>query len=234
MESPRVLQAGPPAAPAVHPGRPRSTTADEAIITATAALLVEVGYRALCMETVAARAGVSKATLYRRHKDKQALVASMVIATSGTPPREHGTPPGNTRQGLEFMLRMASLAMSNPSWGPILGAMLSEGHRDGGLVDVMRSQIFEPSGEIVRKLVENGLARGELAPGTTSEIVNDLLFGALLCRSVIGGPMDDEWRQRVIAGVWSGIGAGAGEPSAETTTDRSAGSPAPSADRSWA
>jgi AcrR family transcriptional regulator len=234
MDSQLQPNEGPAGLPIVHPGRPRSSTADDAIMSATSALLVEVGYRALCMETVAARAGISKATLYRRHKDKEALVTSMVIATSGTPPRDHGMPPGDTRQGLEFMLRMAIQAGSNPSWLPILGAMLSEGHREGGLVDVMRHQIFEPSGDIVRLLVERGVARGDLTPGTTAEVVNDLLFGAVLCRLVLGLPIDDAWCDGVISQVWNGIGARPGQPSAHATPIAPAGTSAPAADRSWA
>lgn len=223
-----------PVQPGVHAGRPRSATADDAILNATASLLIEVGYRALCMEGVAARAGISKATLYRRHKDKQALVTSMVVATSGTPPSEHGLPPGTTRQGLEFMLRMSMKAGSNPSWLPILGAMLSEGHREGGLVDVMRNQIFEPSGDIIRQLVEAGLARGELDPGTTADVVNDLLFGAVICRLVLGLAIDDAWCEGVMSRVWNGIAARPGQASTQATADSSTGSPAPSADRSWA
>src|SRR4051812_14557423 len=45
-------------------GRPRDPAINEAILTATRNLLVEVGYANLSMEAVAARAGVSKPTLY--------------------------------------------------------------------------------------------------------------------------------------------------------------------------
>lgn len=233
MESHTTLLDVPtPDAHVAHVGRPRSASADEAIISATASLLVEVGYRALCMEAIAARAGVSKATLYRRHKDKQALVTAMIIATVGTPPQEHGLPPGTTRQGLGFMLSVAAKAMSQPSWMPILGAMLSEGPREGGLSSVLRSHIFEPSAEIVAQLVEAGVARGELLPGTSAEVVNDVLFGALLVRSLLGKEIDDDWVERVLSGVLAGFGARSAA-AAQTAADAETGERTPARVYSW-
>jgi AcrR family transcriptional regulator len=59
----------------VQPRNPRfDTSRDEAIQSATAALLAEVGYDAMSIEVVAARAGTGKATIYRPWPDKAALV----------------------------------------------------------------------------------------------------------------------------------------------------------------
>lgn len=48
------------------------------LIEAAAALLAEVGYDAMSMEAVAARAGAGKAAIYRRWPNKQALVLDTV------------------------------------------------------------------------------------------------------------------------------------------------------------
>src|SRR2546423_12019168 len=55
-------------------GRPRSAEADAAITQATIDLLATAGYANLTMSGVAARAGVSTATLYRRWRSKLELV----------------------------------------------------------------------------------------------------------------------------------------------------------------
>src|SRR5437868_5357922 len=63
------------------PGRPRSPEADHAILDATIALLAEGGYDALTMERVAARAGVGKATVYRRWGSKVELAVDALRAS---------------------------------------------------------------------------------------------------------------------------------------------------------
>src|ERR1051326_8266077 len=55
------------------PGRPRSAQADQAILSAALEELAEVGFEALSIEAVAARAGVGKTTIYRRWPSKMEL-----------------------------------------------------------------------------------------------------------------------------------------------------------------
>ncbi|MFD8554586.1 TetR/AcrR family transcriptional regulator, partial [Streptomyces fradiae] len=61
-----------------RPGRPRSAAADTAILEATRAALVELGWSGLSMSDVATRAGVAKTTLYRRWPGKNELVVDAV------------------------------------------------------------------------------------------------------------------------------------------------------------
>src|SRR5436309_7424818 len=69
------------------PGRPRSARADEAIIDAVLDLLAE-GHSAetMSIEAVAARAGVGKATIYRRWPNKDALLVDAVASMKGPVP----------------------------------------------------------------------------------------------------------------------------------------------------
>src|SRR5438105_4395585 len=62
------------------PGRPRSAEAHAAILAATLHLLIEQGFNGLTMEAVAARAGVGKATVYRRWPSKVPLVVEALRA----------------------------------------------------------------------------------------------------------------------------------------------------------
>ncbi|HEY4851574.1 MAG TPA: helix-turn-helix domain-containing protein, partial [Streptosporangiaceae bacterium] len=68
--------------PAHHrrPGRPRSEQADRAIIEAALSLFAESGPDGLCIEQVAARAGVGKATIYRRWPGKEDLLLDALAA----------------------------------------------------------------------------------------------------------------------------------------------------------
>ena len=60
------------------PGRPRSERSHQAIVVATLELLAEQGFQQLTMEQVARRAGVGKATIYRRWPAKADLVKDAI------------------------------------------------------------------------------------------------------------------------------------------------------------
>src|SRR4051794_28255306 len=57
-----------------RPGRPRSTEADRVILRTTIQVYGEKGIDGLTVDEVASRAGVSKATIYRRYASKADLV----------------------------------------------------------------------------------------------------------------------------------------------------------------
>ena len=59
-------------------GRPRSTEADRAIIDAVLEEVIAEGIDGMSIEQVAARAGVAKATVYRRWPNKEALLLDAV------------------------------------------------------------------------------------------------------------------------------------------------------------
>ncbi|WP_298159976.1 TetR/AcrR family transcriptional regulator [Brevundimonas sp.] len=64
--------------PTIRRGRPRDTAKDEAILQAAGDLFMEHGYEAVSLDAVAQRAGVSKATIYARYADKDALFAAVL------------------------------------------------------------------------------------------------------------------------------------------------------------
>src|SRR5215217_7717783 len=85
-----------------RPGRPRSEEAHGAILDAAVALIRELGYDAVTMDGIAARAGVGKATVYRRWKGKETLVVEAVgriVAAMSVPDT------GDTRADLLAMMR---------------------------------------------------------------------------------------------------------------------------------
>src|SRR5580658_2329777 len=68
------------AGPGRRPGRPRSERAERAILDAALELFAESGVAGVCMEAVAARAGVGKATIYRRWPGKEDLLLDALAA----------------------------------------------------------------------------------------------------------------------------------------------------------
>ena len=67
-----------PSPPVRPPGRPRNLAADREIVAATLRLLSREGYDGTSIEAVAAEAGVTRATVYRRYPTKADMVTAAV------------------------------------------------------------------------------------------------------------------------------------------------------------
>src|SRR5215831_1536313 len=78
------------AGPAETTGRPRSEQAEQAIIEATLDLFAEQGFEGVCVEAVAARAGVGKATIYRRWPNKEELLLAALGSMKSPIPEPKG------------------------------------------------------------------------------------------------------------------------------------------------
>src|SRR4051794_12952320 len=77
----------------------RSARVQEAVLAAVLHELVESGYGSLSFDRVAERAGVHRATLYRRWTGKEALVAEALLAQAArdVPMPDTGTLLGDLR-----------------------------------------------------------------------------------------------------------------------------------------
>lgn len=142
----------------------------------TAAVLEElgrVGYGALRVEDVAARAGVNKTTIYRRWPTKAELVRAALdsmIATRAEPPRT-----GSLRGDLLAITRtMVEVGCSLEGQG-LFRVMLTEG--PGSELWAIAESMREAKEAVPRAVLIDAAARGELGPGVDPAMV----FDALVC-----------------------------------------------------
>lgn len=171
------------------PGRPRSAEADAAITRATLELLVEEGFQGLSVEAVRQRAGVGKATIYRRFPDKTALVrAAMEALHAQLELPETGTLRGD----LEAGFRAAYGAQPDPEQRLMLPRLLVDALKDDELFTVFRATLVDARRSAMRAVVERGIARGELREDVDPEMVLDLLAGPMIYRFLIDrGEIED-------------------------------------------
>src|SRR5215211_8569552 len=92
-------------------GRPRSRAIDEAILAAARAELADRGYARMSVDAVAARAGVSKPTVYLRHASKAELATAALAAYQQ---RALPRPTGDTRADLVALLRDLRRGVERP------------------------------------------------------------------------------------------------------------------------
>lgn len=173
------------------PGRPRSPEADDAIIQATLELLAEVGYQSLTMEQVRDRAGVGKATIYRRYDNKEELVKAAIRHLHHDLPEPRDD--GSLRADWERAVGSAYDAAIATGASNVVPRMLAEMSHLPELHHLYYENMVAPRRRNLRTILERAIARGELREDLDLELVMDLLVGSLVYRGMIGAHgMDPE------------------------------------------
>jgi AcrR family transcriptional regulator len=167
-----------------RPGRPRSAAADASIVRATLELLLEGGYRGLTMEQVRARAGVGKATLYRRYGSKEELVAEAVRHLNQPIP----TPDtGSVREDILAIAGSVIEGAARVGAATFIPRMLAEGAGDREMHAIFYENLVAPRRAIMAGVLRNGVARGELRSDLDVELAIDAITGPWVYRLLIAG-----------------------------------------------
>ncbi len=170
----------------VSTGRPRSEEAHRAILEATLELLAEVGFSALTVEGVASRAGVGKATIYRRWPSKLPLV---VEAFGGLPGMEDFD-TGDLGEDLKKMLRSYIQAFNASPLSAVLPSLAGERAHNPELAKLFEPVSLARRSPLVRAL-ERAVERGEIEPGIDLELAGDLVVGPIaVCLFFKGGRLN--------------------------------------------
>ncbi len=155
-------------------GRPRSEEAHRAILDATLELLVEVGFSAMTVEGVASRAGVGKATIYRRWASKLPLV----VEAFGQLPGFEEVDTGNLAEDLKKMLRSYLHVFHSSPLSAVLPSLAGERTHNPEL-----SELFEPVSKDRRqplvRAFERAVDRGEVPRDLDVELAADLVVGPI-------------------------------------------------------
>jgi AcrR family transcriptional regulator len=166
----------------------RAERSKQAILDATRELMNEEGgARTLTVEAVAARSGVAKTTIYRRWRDIWELALDAVMIDM-LPRFANPVDVGDTRKELiTFVDSVTKLWASSP-YGSAMQGLISQIATEPDLARVYREQVVEPRREQLRPVIERGIARGDLRPGTDLRLVHELLVGPILYRLLLSGP----------------------------------------------
>ncbi|KUO16641.1 TetR/AcrR family transcriptional regulator [Streptomyces dysideae] len=219
--------------PAVRPGRPRSAAADTAILAATRAALVELGWSKLTLGDVAARAGVAKTTLYRRWSGKNELVVDAVAELFDElelPDR------GSLTADIEGVILQFAAILARPEAKSGLMAVVAESTRDDALRERIRASIVERQKLLVLEGRARAQQRGELpgesdpeAAARTADLIFDVIAGAVVHRALVSAePVDTDWARAFTGLLLNGLTASTGHPppsSHQTSFPRRTGAP---------
>lgn len=182
------------------PGRPRSAQADQAIVKATLEELAEVGFEALSIEAVAARAGVGKTTIYRRWPSKDDLVIAAVATIHVHVPV---IDTGNLREDLLALVRgTLEISSEYPLIQKLFLRAMSDLRDKPEIFQVLLDRMILPRFRRFIELIERAKARGEIRRDLDTYIVLSVITGPIFYELTLG------------EGVFGASAAG-GEPAAE-------------------
>ena len=175
---------------------PRIERSRDAIRQAAIEELAEVGYGAMTIESIAHRAGVGKATIYRHWRGKLDLLASALETL-----REDVVAPsdGTIRERVTTLLERLASHLSDSDLAACLPALVGAARYDDAIRDFQRDFSRERRQVLVDLIVE-GVATGELDGGLDPVLVADALAGPLFyARLVAHQPFPPERVGRLVA-----------------------------------
>lgn len=177
-------------------GRPRNQQTHDAILQAARSLLRSEGESRFSMEQVAAAAGVSKASIYRRWPSKGALLVELYM--EGLP--EVITEDARSlRSELRRYFQSTVERLQDPLWRSILRSLVAEGQADPITAELLRKRVVAPRRAAGHRLLEHAQRTGQIPAGLDHELVLDMLFGPLWYRLIFEhAPIDADFAGRLL------------------------------------
>ena len=153
-------------------GRPRDKSRDIAIEKATVELLREVGYESITMDLVALRARVSKATIYRRWKNKAALVADAVhhYAFCQMPIIDTGSLRGDLIEAITEKVKIMKSAD-----GQLIAGLMCTARNDADLSELLHQPLSQKASEAGSAIFDRAILRGEIPATAKRELVFQII-----------------------------------------------------------
>ena len=153
-------------------GRPRSREADTAILDAALELLIERGAVATSIEQVARRAGVTRATVYRRFPDKTQLLIATIEAAYGDPP------PTPEIRDVEHLLTGWASTLASPRLRRLLRRLYGAVEDFPEIARAYQRTLGQQRDQARRNVFERARDRGQFPADTDPDVLLDLLTGA--------------------------------------------------------
>jgi AcrR family transcriptional regulator len=175
------------------PGRPRSVKSHQAMLRATLELLAEVGFDALSIEAIAARAGVGKSTIYRRYTCKEDLIADAIENI-----REDVAIPdtGNLWGDIDALIQSAAQITLNPLGRQTVATIVSSASSHPEFAQIYWKKYLQPRRQAFSVVLERAKARNEIPADLDPGLIFDIMSGIMLY-SLIFQPTTESWEAYV-------------------------------------
>lgn len=185
--------------PAERRGRPRSAEKDHAILSAALGLLGTEGFSRMTLDGVAAKAGVSKATIHLRWRTKADLVtAALESMRLNSTVRQ----VGEVRADLIAHLEEFRRTLERVNGMAMIGTCFAEEAHTPELLALLRERTVIPRRALFRKVLSDGQERGELGDDLDLDTAISVLIGSYYAAQLAAVPFDST---RVVDHVLAGL-----------------------------
>lgn len=186
-------------------GRPRSEETRKSILSAAYELLLENGFKAVTVDGIAERSGVSKATIYKWWPNKASVVLDGFFEATEVMLQVPDT--GSVKEDV-FIQANKLAAFLTSHKGRVITELIAEGQSDKNIADEYRERYFYPRRLISKNIFERGIQRGELRNDLDIELSIDLIFAPLFYRLLITDkPLDSVYIKELISYTFKGLEA---------------------------
>ena len=175
----------------------RGEAREQAILSAVIGLLGEVGYEAMTMDAIAARAHASKTTIYRRWPGKPELVRAAVSAF--VVGRVLAAPDAGTLRGDLLAVMGAMRTHLTPEFTDMMSGLVHAMRSDAELAGSLRSLFAKDP--VSEQIIDRAVTRGELPTGAARQLaplVHEVVEAQLLRQMIAGGELDEAFAVHVI------------------------------------
>jgi AcrR family transcriptional regulator len=183
-----------------RPTRPRIEGKREQEIFGTAVGLIgEVGYDRVTFDEIAARAGASKASLYRRWGDKAALIDAAIETQSAI---DLEVPDTGSAVG-DLTALCASPEFFDVSRAAIISGLATALHREPHQHDAVRRRLVHDGTKHVRAVLARAVDRGELADDLDIDLVSVVIPAMVLFQMTYRTPgtFDEDFVSRIVTQI---------------------------------
>jgi AcrR family transcriptional regulator len=155
------------------------------------------GLGGLSMDEVAHRAGVSKATIYRRWQSKEDLLIDVMARLS-----ESVAAPdtGSIRGDLITVVSGVTTFMRSGSAGSIFPWLVGEMAAQTDIGRKYAETVIIPRRHALAEVIRRAVERGELHDDLDVELAVDMLTGPVILRKLMGffRPVGDDWAEALV------------------------------------
>jgi AcrR family transcriptional regulator len=187
------------------PGRPRSEAVRLAILEATADLMLECGFTATTIEAIAARARVSKVTIYKWWSSRGAVAIDAYFHRF----RETSVFPDTGSVATDITAQLLSVIETfRGRAGHVMAELLGYAQSDPVLAEMLRIRWLQPRREAAAVVLQRGIDRGEIRSDVSLAVLMDQLYGPLYYRLMARHePLSDAFAHELIANTLRGVRA---------------------------